>query len=150
MDKGISCKDRFLLGKSPADIKELAYLLVTYAIELRAGELYPLYHTALRDEGSSVQVKSILLEEKEHLQEMEAQLSHIEGTPMHIEKICQIEAHFFGKWLTACHVQDKYLSNTKAVFPKNTLRKKDFAQRLPALHCAHGLPERFVVRQYGI
>ena len=46
-------------------------------------------------------MKSILLEEKEHLQEMEAQLSHIEGATIHIERICQIEAHLFEKWLMA-------------------------------------------------
>ena len=64
-----------LLNKSHTEIKEIAYLVVTYAIELRAGELYPLYQTTLRKHQSKVQVQSILLEEKEHLEEMEAALS---------------------------------------------------------------------------
>lgn len=90
------------LGKSPSEIKGLAYLLVTYAIELRAAELYPLYHIILRAQRSPVQVKSILLEEKEHLLEMETQLSLIEDVSRHVMKVCQIEAHLFEKWLTAC------------------------------------------------
>ena len=41
---------RYLKGTGRA-IKEAAYLLVTYAIELRAGVVYPLYDTALRQAG---------------------------------------------------------------------------------------------------
>lgn len=90
------------LGMSSAEVKQLSYLLVTYAIELRAGELYPLYQTILRQHQSKIQVQSILLEEQEHLQEMEEELSLVPGASTYIENICQIEARLFEKWIGAC------------------------------------------------
>ena len=90
------------LGLTRPQIKQLAYLLVTYAIELRAGELYPIYQSALKYSQSKVQVQSILLEEKEHLREMEEELNHIPASPVYIEVICQLEAVLFGQWLKAC------------------------------------------------
>jgi hypothetical protein len=89
-------------GATPAETKQLAYLLVTYAIELRAGELYPIYQTALRQNLSKVQVQSILLEEKEHLQEMKEALSLIPSSCTHIQAICTLEAKRCQQWLTAC------------------------------------------------
>ena len=53
-----------IAGLPKRSVKEVAYLLVTYAIELRAEELYPLYDELLRKVHSKVAVKSILLEEK--------------------------------------------------------------------------------------
>lgn len=91
------------LGMTLLEVKQLAYLLVTYAIELRAGELYPLYQSTLKQYQSKVQVQSILLEEKEHLQEMEDELSRISAASTHIENICRVEAHLFEKWLITCH-----------------------------------------------
>jgi len=95
------------LRLDPSARKELAYLLVTYAIELRAAELYPLYHSQLIKEHSRVQVKSILLEEHEHLQEMESALSRIPKSSIHIENICRIEANLFATWLVVCVEQIK-------------------------------------------
>lgn len=92
------------LGMNRFQIKQLSYLLVTYAIELRAGELYPLYQAILKEHQSKVQVQSIILEEKEHLEEMEAALSQIENSKVHIENICQIEGNLFEKWLKSCLV----------------------------------------------
>lgn len=92
------------LGMNPLEIKQLAYLLVTYAIELRAGELYPLYQSLLKQTLSKIQVQSILLEEKEHLQEMEAELRPIKGASLYIESICRIEAQLFKKWIETCQV----------------------------------------------
>jgi hypothetical protein len=85
-----------------AQIKELAYLLVTYAIELRAEELYPIYQAALKRSQSKVQVQSILLEEKEHLHEMEKELNRIPSSSQHVEIVCGFEACFFRRWLKAC------------------------------------------------
>jgi hypothetical protein len=82
--------------------KQLAYLLVTYAIELRAGELYPIYQSALKHSQSKVQVQSILLEEKEHLREMEEELNRIPASFAYIEVVCRFEAVLFGQWLKAC------------------------------------------------
>lgn len=88
-------------------LKPLAYLLVTYAIELRASELYPIYQSILKQRGSKVQVQSILLEEKEHLREMEEALQKIPSAPSHIETVCAIEASLFKQWLAACSLEIK-------------------------------------------
>lgn len=82
--------------------RHLSYLLVTYAIELRAGELYPLYQAALRQVKSKIQVQSILLEEKEHLQEMERELSLIPESERFIQVVCKEEARLCRRWLQAC------------------------------------------------
>ena len=90
------------LGLDVLERKQLAYLLVTYAIELRAQELYPLYQIILKKFQSRVRVQSILLEEKEHLQEMQEALSRVSGAGAYVEKVCRIEADLFAKWLIAC------------------------------------------------
>lgn len=89
------------LGFSNNSIKEAAYLLVTYAIERRAEELYPIYDEALRQAGSRVAVKSILLEEKEHLNEMKEGLSHFPSGFVHAEHICAMESDLCKNWLNA-------------------------------------------------
>lgn len=94
---------RYLKGQGLAarHMKEAAYLLVTYAIELRAAELYPVYDRILRETSSPVTVKSILLEEKEHLAEMTAGLKTLPDGVMHAEQICKIEGDLCRKWLQA-------------------------------------------------
>lgn len=94
-------------------VKELAYLLVTYAIELRAAELYPLYQKTLKQYQSKIQVQSILLEEKEHLEEMQEQLSHIAHAPTYMEHICRIEADLFKKFLSTCYRECQHALNKK-------------------------------------
>lgn len=93
------------IGATLSETKQLAYLLVTYAIELRAGELYPIYQKALRKISSKVQVQSILLEEKEHLQEMEEELNRIPSSPLYIQVVTKLEAELFQKWLKACDIE---------------------------------------------
>lgn len=92
---------RFLKTQNltPSRVKEAAYLLVTYAIELRAEELYPLYHDALRKAGSKVTVMSILLEEKEHLREMQEGLQQLPSGLAYAAHICTIEQHLCKRWL---------------------------------------------------
>lgn len=92
------------LGLTRSQIKQFAYLLVTYAIELRAGELYPIYQSALKNSQSKVQIQSILLEEKEHLREMEEELDLIPASPVYIEVVCRLEAVLFGQWFKACQI----------------------------------------------
>lgn len=99
---------RYLQTKR-AEEKPLVYLLVTYAIELRAAELYPLYQAALKKNRSVVQVQSILLEEKEHLQEMENALKDIPNAHQYIRDVCLIEAALFQKWLMICRTSIKTL-----------------------------------------
>lgn len=89
------------LGFSKHTIKEAAYLLVTYAIELRAEELYPIYDTVLRKAGSRVAVRSILMEEKEHLEEMKEGLNQLSSGFIHAAHVCAIESDLCKKWIDA-------------------------------------------------
>lgn len=84
---------------SKSEIKEAAYLLVTYAIELRAAELYPLYDEVLKKAHSKVAVKSILLEEKEHLHDMEEGLKQLPSGYTHAAHVCKIEGKLCHHWL---------------------------------------------------
>lgn len=90
------------LGLRGYDLKFAAYLLVTYAIEVRADELYPIYQQALDEAGSRVNVKSIILEEEGHLEEMLNQLKQFSPEwERHAEKAVDIEARLFGEWVKA-------------------------------------------------
>lgn len=81
-------------------LKSLAYPIITYAIELRAHSLYTSYDHILKRYRSPIQVKSILLEEENHLKEIEFQLLGID--PSHVKHICKIEEFLFNKWIEAC------------------------------------------------
>ena len=80
-------------------LKHHAYLLVTYVIELRASELYPIYQQLLTQAKSPVSVRSILLEEKGHLQEMEKELAALQVSDGIIASCCAIEGELCGNWL---------------------------------------------------
>ena len=82
-------------------MKAFIYPLVTYAIECRAGKLYPLYDRVLRHLRSRVTVKSILLEEEEHLQEMGRALEGLPGGAIHRAHVCAIEEGLSQRWLRA-------------------------------------------------
>lgn len=90
------------LNLSGNELKFAAYLLVTYAIEVRADELYPIYQDALDKAGSKVNVKSIILEEEGHLEEMLKQLKDFSPEwETHAEKAVTIEAKLFANWVLA-------------------------------------------------
>ncbi len=90
------------LGLSGKELRFAAYLLVTYAIEVRADELYPIYQQALDDAGSKVNVKSIILEEEGHLEEMIAQLHKFSPDwQRHADKAVEIETSLFNSWVEA-------------------------------------------------
>lgn len=92
---------RYLLQThAKEEMRASAYLLVTYAIELRAEELYPIYDAILRKSNSKVAVKSILLEEKEHLNEMRQGLSKLSQGEEHAKIICTLEDGLFHRWLS--------------------------------------------------
>ncbi len=83
------------------ELRFAAYLLVTYAIEVRADELYPVYQDALDSVGSKVNVKSIILEEEGHLEEMINQLkSFSPDWQLHAQKAVDMETGLFNKWVT--------------------------------------------------
>lgn len=89
------------LGFNGAQLRFAAYLLVTYAIEVRADELYPVYQQALEDAGSKVNVKSIILEEEGHLEEMIAQLHKFSPDwEAHAQKAVDMETRLFNNWVT--------------------------------------------------
>lgn len=104
-------------GLSASALKEAAYLLVTYAIELRADELYRLYDEVLRKAGSKVTVKSILLEEKEHLSEMIEGIKQLPSGFMHAQHISTVEGQLFEKWLSGLHNEHKGICVYRDVRP---------------------------------
>jgi len=84
------------LGLTGRALRFAAYLLVTYAIEVRADELYPVYQDALDAVGSKINVKSIILEEEGHLEEMINQLkSFSPDWQYHAQKAVDIETGLF-------------------------------------------------------
>jgi hypothetical protein len=90
------------LGLTGAQLRFAAYLLVTYAIEVRADELYPVYQDALDAAGSKVNVKSIILEEEGHLEEMINQLKHFSPQwELHAQKAVEMEKILFDNWVLA-------------------------------------------------
>jgi rubrerythrin len=81
-------------------LKFAAYLLVTYAIELRADELYPVYQDLLTEIESKVTVKSIILEEEGHLEEMLHQLKAFSPKWEEYAAIAvEIESTLFENWM---------------------------------------------------
>jgi hypothetical protein len=94
------------LNLSGSDLRFAAYLLVTYAIEVRADELYPVYQQALDDAGSKVNVKSIILEEEGHLEEMINQLKTFSPDwQLHADKAVVIESALFDKWIVGLQTE---------------------------------------------
>ncbi|MEJ7694458.1 hypothetical protein [Daejeonella sp.] len=88
------------LKLSGNELKFAAYLLVTYAIEVRADELYPVYQDVLDATKSKVNVKSIILEEEGHLEEMLVQLKNFSPDwERHADKAVEFESELFGKWM---------------------------------------------------
>lgn len=82
------------------ELKFAAYLFVTYAIEVRADELYPVYQDVLTRAGSKVTVKSIILEEEGHLEEMLNQLRTFSPDwEKHAELVIKIEQNMFSDWV---------------------------------------------------
>ncbi|WP_213279497.1 hypothetical protein [Chryseobacterium indologenes] len=93
-------QNAFNLDKT--DIKYAAYLFVTYAIEVRADELYPVYQEALTEASSKIMVKSIILEEEGHLEEMIHQLNEFSPDwKHHADHILTIEKELHEEWINA-------------------------------------------------
>ncbi len=85
---------------SGAELKFAAYLFVTYAIEVRADELYPIYQTVLTENESKVTVKSIILEEEGHLEEMINQLNDFSPDwERYAKEVVKMEEEMFADWM---------------------------------------------------
>src|ERR1700743_4022911 len=90
------------LGLKGKELRFAAYLLVTYAIEVRADELYPVYQEELDRVSSKINVKSIILEEEGHLEEMINQLKHFSPEwQKHADVAVNIETRLFNDWVLA-------------------------------------------------
>ncbi|BAV05403.1 hypothetical protein FLA_1410 [Filimonas lacunae] len=89
---------------SPTGLKYAAYLFVTYAIEVRADMLYPVYQEVLTRNNQKVMVKSIILEEEGHLEEM---IKQLEGFAPDWEKyakdVLAIEEQLYTAWVAVLH-----------------------------------------------
>lgn len=85
---------------SGQELKYAAYLLVTYAIEVRADSLYPVYQKVLDKHNSKVNVKSIIAEEKNHLEEMTTMLKTFSPHWQQMtEQATHLENELFENWL---------------------------------------------------
>lgn len=85
------------LCKNHPKFKEYCYLLVTYAIEIRAKEIYSIYECQLRELNSKVFVKSILLEEEEHLNEILSEMKYHNDIDNFLQQITYIEKNLFWR-----------------------------------------------------
>lgn len=81
-------------------LKYAAYLLVTFAIEVRADALYPIYQSSLDKVNSKVNVKSIIAEEIGHLAEMRKQIADLFADPENVSnKVIDMEARLYADWV---------------------------------------------------
>lgn len=77
-----------------------AYLLVTYAIEVRADQLYPIYHELLKQTSSKVSVYNIIKEEEGHLEHIKDAMAKFFSDPdLHAEAIVTYEKEKFYLWM---------------------------------------------------
>jgi demethoxyubiquinone hydroxylase (CLK1/Coq7/Cat5 family) len=89
-------------GFKNEQLKYAAYLLVTYAIEVRADALYPMYQKVLRSAESKVTVRTIIAEEENHLKEMMAQLKAFMSDWESVTKaVVELEKALFEQWTQA-------------------------------------------------
>lgn len=104
LDTAISRYLKKKLNYSGNELKYAAYLLVTYAIEVRADELYPVYEEVLRAIGSKISVRMIVVEEQGHLEEMIQQMNEFFGNwETHGTYALSIEKKLFDRWITSIH-----------------------------------------------
>ena len=100
LDVWVSKYIKKTLGLGGYELKWASYLLVTYAIEVRADELYPIYQEILTSIQSKIQVKSIIVEEVGHLNEMKAQLAEFSPDwETHAAVACDLENKLFQAWM---------------------------------------------------
>lgn len=110
LDLGI-CRFLSILELPKSEVRETAYHLVTYAIELRAQELYPIYHEILKKINSPVSVKAIILEEENHLKEIE---QNLKDTPTRwVEHACKLESALCSDWIKGIQKDIKDLKDIK-------------------------------------
>lgn len=87
---------------TPQMFRWTTYLFVTWAIELRADEIYPVYQKYLADHPVKVSVLSIINEEAGHLEEMENAMSELPFNTVSLRKAArEVEEHLWQNWIEA-------------------------------------------------
>lgn len=77
-------------------LREAAYVLVSYAIEVRAHDLYPAYQELLVNQRSRVSVRNIIIEEAEHLEEMTTAIAELPNGFALATQACSLEIHLWN------------------------------------------------------
>ncbi|ANI90522.1 hypothetical protein A9P82_00065 [Arachidicoccus ginsenosidimutans] len=94
------CRYLYGRGLTGRAMQDAAYILVTYAIEVRADDLYDIYQRVLTKHNSKVNVKSIILEEAGHLEEMTRMLNEFDANWKPIaDDVCKIEDELHQQWI---------------------------------------------------
>lgn len=92
------------------NLKFGSYLLTTYAIEIRANDIYLVYQNLLTKLNSEINVKSIIQEEIGHLDEMERIMSSFLPNKSDDQLFAiQTETILYNKWIRA--LADEIISN---------------------------------------
>ena len=100
LDSRISKTLREKAGLKGRELKYAAYVLVTYAVEVRADHVYGAYETALKAHKSSVSVRGILAEEEQHLAEMEEMIDDVfENGDEWRKRALDIETVLYADWM---------------------------------------------------
>ena len=84
--------------------KVFAYLLVTYAIEVRAEMIYPLYQELLKEAHSPITVAGIIREEAQHLADITGDMQKTGAKALGGE-VCEMESRLFETWLRISMLQ---------------------------------------------
>lgn len=94
---------RWLKGKGwvGGKLREVAYLLVTYAVEVRAMAIYRPYQEILKRGAYSISIVGVLREEEHHLEEIEEAISLL-NEPDPLRSVARsIEACLYEEWWSA-------------------------------------------------
>ncbi|MBL4707803.1 MAG: hypothetical protein JKY48_05115 [Flavobacteriales bacterium] len=112
LDSKVSRKLKEDFELSGHELRFAAYLFVTYAIEVRADELYPQYQDVLTECKSNISVRSIIVEEEGHLEEMIVQLKKFSPNwEVYAEKVIAIEKDLYHQWWSAISQEVLMLTN---------------------------------------
>ena len=104
-------------GFAGAQLKYASYLLVTYAIEVRADDLYPVYEEVLKQDGGKISVRMIIIEEEGHLEEMINQMDSFFGDwKEHGEFALNLEGLLFDSWIVSLSKQvEEFQANLQEI-----------------------------------
>lgn len=81
--------------------KEAAYLLVTYAVEVRAMAIYRPYQAVLVRRGYPISIHGVLREEEHHLAEMEEGIALLDDAERLRQEAIRIEEPLYAAWWSA-------------------------------------------------